>query len=90
MFAGGGNCSHAPAGPSRVDCIEGAVQDRFREKSGTDDALAMCAMVENAAEQDACYGTIIARACHVLPTREELDGFCAGSVHGGAVGTSTP
>ena len=70
-------CSHAPAGPNRVDCIEGAVQDRFWEKSGADDALAMCAMVENAAEQDACYGTIVERARHVLSTREEFDGFCA-------------
>jgi len=28
-------------------------------------------------EQDACHGAIIARARHVLSTREELDGFCA-------------
>ncbi len=70
-------CGHAPAGPNRVDCIEGAVQDRFWEKSGADDALAMCAMVESVAEQDTCYGTIVERARHVLSTREEFDGFCA-------------
>ena len=27
-------CSYAPAGPNRVDCIEGAVQDRFWDKFG--------------------------------------------------------
>ena len=70
-------CSYAPAGLNRADCIEGAVQDRFWEKSGADDALAMCAMVENPTEQDTCYGTIIARARHVLSTREEFDEFCA-------------
>ena len=70
-------CSYAPAGPNRVSCIAGAVQDRFWGKSGADDALAMCAMVEDAAEQEACYGTIIARARDILTTREESDGFCA-------------
>ena len=70
-------CSHVPAGPNRTYCIEGAVQDRFWEKSGADDALAMCAMVENATEKDACYATIVARARDIFPTREEFDGFCS-------------
>ncbi|MDE0392831.1 MAG: hypothetical protein OXI57_12270 [Rhodospirillales bacterium] len=70
-------CSYVPAGTNRVGCIMGAVQDRFWEKSGTDDALTMCAMVEDAAEQDGCYGTIIVRARDVLTTREESEGFCA-------------
>ena len=70
-------CSYAPAGNDRVGCIIGAVQDRFWEKTGAGEALAMCAMVENAAEKDACYGTIIARAHDVLTTGEESEGFCA-------------
>ena len=70
-------CSHAPAGPNRIACIEGAVQDRFWEKAGADDALAMCALVEDAVERDACYGTIVERARYVFSTREEFDGFCA-------------
>ena len=70
-------CAHVPAGPNRAACIEGAAQDRFWEKSGADDALAMCALVEGVAELDACYGIIIERARHVLPTREEFDGFCS-------------
>ena len=70
-------CSYAPAGPNRVHCIEGAVQDRFWEKSGADDALAMCAMVENAIERDTCYRTIIVRARDVFATGQEFDGFCA-------------
>ena len=70
-------CGHAPAGPNRADCIKGAVQDRFWEKSGADDALAMCALVEDAAEKDACYRTIVVRARDLLAAREESDGFCA-------------
>lgn len=70
-------CSYVPAGPNRVGCISGAVQDRFWEESGADDALAMCAMVKDAAERDACYWTIILRARDVFTTREEFDGFCA-------------
>ena len=70
-------CSHAPAGPNRVDCIQGAVQDRFWEESGADDAMTMCAMVEHAEEQDACYRTIILRARDVFTTREQFEGGCA-------------
>ena len=70
-------CSYAPAGKNRIYCIEGAAQDRFWEKSGDDDALAMCAMVENEAEQDACYWTIIVRARDVFTNKEEFDNFCA-------------
>ena len=70
-------CSYAPAGKNRIYCIEGAAQDRFWEKSGADDALAMCAMVENEAEQDACYWTIIVRARDVFTTEQEFDNFCA-------------
>ena len=70
-------CSYAPAGPNRINCIEGAVQDRFWEKSGADDALAMCAMVEDTTEQGACYGTIIVRARDLFTTAEEAGSFCA-------------
>ena len=70
-------CGYVPAGPHRVGCIEGAAQDRFWEEAGADAALEMCAMVENAADQDACYTTIIHRARDVFETTAELDGFCA-------------
>ena len=70
-------CGHAPAGSNRADCIRGAVQDRFWEKSGADDALAMCALVGDARGQDACYETIIVRARALFTTREASDGFCA-------------
>ena len=70
-------CSYAPAGPDRVYCIEGAAQDRFWEKSGADDALQMCGMLENSEEQNACYWTIIVRARDVFTTNAEFDGFCA-------------
>ena len=70
-------CSYAPAGTSRIACIEGAAQDRFWEKTGADDALEMCALVQNAEEKHACYWTIIVRARDVLGTDEEYDSFCA-------------
>ena len=69
-------CDFAPAGANRVSCVEGAVQDRFWEQSGADDALTMCEMVENAEEQDACYWTIIVRARDVFPTPDRYDAFC--------------
>lgn len=70
-------CDHAPPGPSRVACIEGAVQDRFWEASGADEALAMCAMLFETAEKDACYSMIIGRARDVFSDPEAFDGFCA-------------
>ncbi len=70
-------CSYAPAGRSRIACIEGAAQDRFWEKTGADDALEMCGLVQNAEEKHACYWTIIVRARDVLGTDEEYDSFCA-------------
>lgn len=70
-------CSFAPAGTNRISCIEGAAQDRFWEKSGADEALKMCGMVVAAAEQDACYWTIIVRARDVFTTKAEFDAFCA-------------
>lgn len=71
------HCGHAPKGMPRIRCIMGAVQDRFWEASGADAALAMCAMITDRAEQDACYETIIVRARDVLPNEEAAGGFCA-------------
>ena len=70
-------CSYVPAGPYRADCIGGAVQDRFWEITGADDALAMCAMIEDVTEQDVCYSTIIVRARDLYTTTEGAEGFCA-------------
>ena len=71
------HCGHAPAGPYRVACIEGAVQDRFWEASGSEGALAMCGLLVDQAEQNACYRVIIARAREVLTAQGQLDAFCA-------------
>ncbi len=71
------HCGHAPAGPYRVACIEGAVQDRFWEASGSEGALAMCGLLVDQAEQDACYRVIIARAGEVLTAQGQYDAFCA-------------
>ena len=70
-------CDYAPAGIYRVACIEGAVQDRFWEESGADEALNMCSLLIDRSEQSACYETIIERARHVFSTRHEFDDFCA-------------
>jgi len=70
-------CGHAASGPDRVACIEGAVQDRFWEASGAEEALAMCGLLVDAAEQSACYRTIIARAREILTAGDQFDAFCA-------------
>lgn len=71
-------CGHAPDGPHRVGCIRGAVQDRFWEKTGADEAAAFCAMLgEESAGRDGCYDEIIVRARDVFSDPAERDAFCA-------------
>ena len=72
-------CRHAPAGSDRVDCIAGAVQDRFWEPTGADEALTMCSLLGDpttSAEADICWETIIIRARDVLTTPESKQAFC--------------
>jgi hypothetical protein len=69
-------CAFAPLGESRAACIEGAVQDRFWEESGGDEALTMCRLVSDEAAQDACYSTIIERAKDVLGSAKKYSVFC--------------
>lgn len=73
-------CNHAPAGTDRVDCIAGAVQDRFWEPTGAEEALAMCSLLAGPAalaEAEACWTTIIFRARDVLTTPESKRAFCS-------------
>ena len=72
-------CNHAPAGADRVQCISGAVQDRFWEPTGAAEALQMCTLLETpdtTAEADTCWNTIITRARDVLTTPEARQAFC--------------
>ena len=70
-------CGYASKGHNRIACIEGAVQDRFWEETGADEALTMCGLLDDEAEQQACYWRIIVRARDVFSTKEEFDDFCA-------------
>ena len=69
-------CGHATSGPDRVACIEGAVQDRFWEASGSEGALEMCGLLVDPTEQNACYWTIIVRAREILTEEDQFDAFC--------------
>ena len=72
-------CNHAPVGADRVDCIAGAVQDRFWEPTGATEALTMCSLLDGpdaSAAADTCWATIILRARDVLPTPESKLAFC--------------
>ena len=53
-------CRHAP-GPYRSACINGAVQDRFWEPAGANEAIRLCSLVDSS-EAAGCWDTIIERA----------------------------
>jgi len=69
-------CGHAPAGADRVECVAGAVQDRFWETTGADEAVEMCSMLDESREADTCWWTIIDRAGDVFPDEEGRRSFC--------------
>ena len=72
-------CGHAPVGSDRVGCITGAVQDRFWEPSGAEEAQTMCWLLDGAetrAEASACWNMIVSRARNVLVTPADRRAFC--------------
>jgi len=69
-------CANVPPGPSRVDCLVGAVQDTFWDPSGQDRALRFCRLLNDKTEKDACYNDIFDRAPGVLTAKEDLKAFC--------------
>ncbi|WP_428117763.1 cupredoxin domain-containing protein [Candidatus Poriferisodalis sp.] len=70
-----GMCGYAPE-LYRSYCVNGAVQDRFWSPSGSDDAIALCA-VTGTETAVGCWDTIIERAEFVLIDIEARTGFCA-------------
>lgn len=71
-----GLCSVVPPGVSRIDCLEGAVQNAFWDSSGQDVALKFCKLLEDNDEKAACYAVITERATQVLADKENRDQFC--------------
>ena len=61
---------------NRAYCIEGAVQNRFWEVSGADEALSMCAMATDRRDRFACNQTIVFRAQELYETTEAFSAFC--------------
>ena len=70
-------CDYVPVGDYRTVCIQGAAQDRFWEESGADDALAICAIVDDSQARNGCYKTIIDRARNVFRDEQQFADFCA-------------
>ena len=73
-------CEFAAAGRDRTECVRGAVQDRFWETTGADEAIAMCVLVDGGGSPDAaeaCWATIIARAGNVFGDAAGRESFCA-------------
>ena len=70
-------CAYAQGDGHRTACIEGAVQDRFWDVSGANEALMLCEMLVGAKERGACYWTIINRAKDLYPTTEGMVEFCS-------------
>ncbi len=71
-------CAHADEGNNRVTCLKGAVQDRFWEIRGADEALSFCRMLQDEGEKSACYWSITTRAKQLYETPAGLQEFCAG------------
>ena len=69
-------CGLAESPANRAYCIEGAVQNRFWEVSGADEALAMCAMSADQGDRFACYQTIVFRAQELYETDGAFSAFC--------------
>ena len=69
-------CSYAEDPASRLDCLDGAVQDSFWDPSGADNTLAFCRTLEEDVEKRRCYSTIVERARLVLDDPLAFEGFC--------------
>lgn len=69
-------CGLAESPVNRAYCIKGAVQNRFWETSGADEALTMCAMSVDQGDRFACYQTIVFRAQELYETNEAYHAFC--------------
>ncbi len=69
-------CGLADAPKNRAYCIEGAVQNRFWDVSGADEALSMCAMSSDQGDSFACYQTIVFRAQELYESEEAFAEFC--------------
>ncbi len=69
-------CGLAEIPTNRAYCIEGAVQNRFWEVSGADEALSMCAMPTDQGDRFACYQTIVLRAQELYDTNQAFSEFC--------------
>ena len=69
-------CSLAEESTNRAYCIEGAVQNRFWEVSGAEEALSMCAMSTDQGDRFACNQTIVFRAQELYETQEAFSKFC--------------
>lgn len=68
-------CYNAPYGEYRNECLSGASQDTFWDKSGKDEALLFCSLLKDSKEATKCYKTIILRASEVL-SKIEYNEFC--------------
>ena len=65
--AGVPQCGHAPEGPPRVECLQGAMQYAFWSPEGAPTAAEFCGLLEpGSAESQRCYEVLLDRAVNVL------------------------
>ena len=69
-------CNFAPKGEMRIGCLTGAVQDRFWDPTGADEAIKFCQMLTEREGKDTCYTTIFTRAPEVLASKRDIEIFC--------------
>lgn len=70
-------CYFAPEGENRTDCIRGAVQDMFWDKSGARQAVSFCQVLEKENEVKECLNVLFYRGQDILSTKADRDTFCA-------------
>ncbi len=69
-------CGLVDSPANRGFCLEGAVQNRFWDASGADEALTMCGILTDQGDRFACYRTIVLRAQELYETDEAFQAFC--------------
>ena len=81
--AGIAQCGHAPDGPPRVECLQGAMQDAFWSAEGAPTAAEFCRLLApGSAEAERCYEVLLDRARSVLSDPSQRAGLCE-SIHDG-------
>lgn len=69
-------CGYVIGIDNRASCIEGAVQDRFWDIGGANEAMALCNLVKEEASKTGCYNVIIQRGANLFANNDSFHSWC--------------